>query len=159
LVVFTGDHGESIHDDGRYTHGYSFAEIITRTPFAMVGPGVAPGKLEGPTYHMDVLPSVLHALAGGHMPVAHVQGRDWFQDPAPTSALAAYAPPDRYVIQTQLRAGGLRLRLDLDARAPLVTLLGFEDSLAHLVPTPPLSAAAQDGLVIALEEQLRALRR
>ena len=159
VVVFTGDHGESIHDDGRYTHGYSFADIVTRVPFAMVGPGVAPVQLAQPTYHIDVLPSVLHVLSGQPPQLAHIQGRDWFSEPAPDSALDAFSPPDRWVIQTQLRAEGLRLRLDLDARAPDVTLFGFEDGLAHLISTPTLSQQQQDGLVRALQEQMLALRR
>jgi hypothetical protein len=159
LVVFTGDHGESIHDDGRYTHGYSFADIVTRTPFAMVGPGVQPAQLKEPTYHMDVLPSVFHVLSGQAPAIAHIQGRDWFSELAPSSALDAFSPPDRYVIQTQLRAEGLRLRLDLDARAPDVTLFGFEDQLAHLVSTPALSQQQQDGLVRALQDQMLALRK
>ena len=70
-----------------------------------------------------------------------------------------FSPPDRWVIQTQLRAEGLRLRLDLDARAPDVTLFGFEDGLAHLISTPTLNQAQQDGLVRALEDQMAALRR
>jgi hypothetical protein len=159
LVIFTGDHGESIHDDGRYTHGYSFAEIITRTPFAMVGPGVTPGRLEQRTYHADVLPSVLHVLNGASASLPHLQGRDWFAEAAPRSALLAFSPADRYVVQAQLRAEGLRLRLDLDARAPAVTLLGFEDSLGQLMSTPSLTQATQDGLVQALQEQLLLLRR
>jgi hypothetical protein len=159
LVVFTGDHGESIHDDGRYTHGYSFADIITRTPFAMVGPGIEPTRLQQPTYHMDVLPSVLHVLSGQRAPLAHIQGRDWFSEPAPSAALESFSDPERYVIQTQLRAEGLRLRLDLDARAPVVTLFGFEDPLAHLLSTPAPSPQAQDTLVRAFEDQMAALRR
>lgn len=159
LVVFTGDHGESINDDGRYTHGYSFAEIITRTPFAMVGPGVEPGRLEQPTYHMDVLPSLLHVLAGQHVSIPHIQGRDWFTEPARTSALLAHTLFNGALVQTQLRTEGVRLRLDLETREPQITLLGFEDAFGHLIATPALSSVAEDRLVGSFEEQLALLRR
>jgi membrane-anchored protein YejM (alkaline phosphatase superfamily) len=159
LVVFTGDHGESINDDGRYTHGYSFAEIITRTPFAMVGPGVAPGRLAQPTYHMDVLPSLVHVLAGRHISIPHIQGRDWFAEPARSSALLAHTLINAGLVQTQLRTEGVRLRIDLELREPQITLLGFEDALGHLIATPALSPATEDRLVGSFEEQLSLLRR
>ena len=100
-----------------------------------------------------------HALSGAHVSIPHIQGSDWFQDPEPSSALIAYAPPSEYEIRGQLRAQGLSLRLDFVARAPQITLLGFEDALGHLVPTPALTAEVQDGVVRALEEQLLLLRR
>ena len=159
LVVFTGDHGESINDDGRYTHGYSFAEVITQTPLAMVGPGVQPGRLDHPTYHQDVLPSLLHVLRGEAVSVPHVHGVDWFSTAEPDSALLAHSPPGERVIETQLRTRGLRLRLDLDSRAPELTVLGFEDGLGHLVATPDLGQGGEDQLVQALEAQLLTLRR
>ncbi|HKO95085.1 MAG TPA: sulfatase-like hydrolase/transferase [Polyangiaceae bacterium] len=159
LVVFTGDHGESINDDGRYTHGYSFAEVTTRTPFAMVGPGVAPGRLQYPTYHQDVLPSLLHVLRGEPVAVPHVHGVDWFGSAEPSSALLAHSPPGERVIEAQLRTEGVRLRLDFDSRAPEVTVLGFEDAFGHLIPTPDLGQGGEDRLVQALETQLLTLRR
>lgn len=159
LVVFTGDHGESINDDGRYTHGYSFAEVITHTPLAMVGPGVQPGRLAHPTYHQDLLPSLLHVLQGEAVLVPHVQGVDWFSAAQPDSALLAHSPAGQRLIETQLRTQGLRLRLDLDPRAPELTVLGFEDALGHLIATPDLGQGREDQLVHALEAQLLTLRR
>jgi sulfatase-like protein len=159
LVVFTGDHGESINDDGHYTHGYSFADIITRTPFAMVGPGVQPARLAIPTSHVDILPSVLHALAGGHQEIAHIQGLDWFADEARTSRLEAHSPPGGRSVEAQLRYKGYRLRVDLDLERPHVSMLGFEDELAHLVPTPNLTEGDSAELTGAFQDQLNLLRR
>lgn len=158
LVIFTGDHGESINDDGRYTHGYSFAEIVTRTPLAMVGPGVLPRRIIRPTSHVDVLPSLLHALTGMHQRIGHTQGIDWFGDDPRHSMLEAHSSLNRDIVQTQLRADGVRLRMDFDLRRPEITLLGFEDVFGHLIPTPELSQAQADDLAISLEEQLLALR-
>ena len=159
LVIFTGDHAESINDDGHYTHGYSFSEVVTRTPFAMVGPGVAPARLDYTTLHADVLPSVLHVLTGRHQDIEHIHGIDWFAGERHASVLASHSPISKHTVQTQLRAAGRHLRLDLDLTRPNVTLLGFEDALARLQPTPDLTPAEVDALAGAFEDQLTVLRR
>jgi phosphoglycerol transferase MdoB-like AlkP superfamily enzyme len=159
LVIFTGDHGESINDDGHYTHGYSFSEIVTRTPFAMVGPGVERSRLDTPTSHMDVLPSVLHALSGHRQPVAHTQGIDWFSGERRTIEFESHSPPSGRTIEAQLRWSGYRLRLDLGLHSPHVTLFGFENELGQLVPTPALTQREATGLAAAFEDELAALRR
>ncbi|HTV22622.1 MAG TPA: sulfatase-like hydrolase/transferase [Polyangiaceae bacterium] len=159
LIIFTGDHGESINDDGRYTHGYSFAEILTRTPFAMVGPGVAPSHIDWPTSHVDVLPSTLHALTGSRPQLDHVHGVDWFAGEAHASLLEAHSRLNKQVVETQLRVGGHRLRLDLDLTRPALSLLGFEDDRGKLLPPAELSESEVDEIARAFEEQLSILRR
>ena len=64
VIVFTGDHGESLGDDGRFGHGYGFADVITRVPFAMVGPGIPAVTLEVPSLHADLLRTLVHVLGG-----------------------------------------------------------------------------------------------
>jgi hypothetical protein len=159
LVIFTGDHGESINDDGHYTHGYSFAEVLTRTPFAMVGPGVAPGRLDVPTTHLDVLPSVLHALTGERPHLAHLHGVDWLAGERHDSLLAAHSRHNKQLVETQLRVAGRRLRLDLDLTRPSLSLLGFEDEFGRLLPTPDLSGREVDEIAGAFDDQLSILRR
>lgn len=158
LVVFTGDHGESLHDDGRYTHGYSFSEITTRTPLAMVGPQIAPLRLDRPTSHVDVLPTLLHALTGASQPAPRGHGIDWLADEARSSSLEAHSPPGKREVRAQLRSGGFRLRLDLSLERPWVTLLGFEDEKGHLVPTPSLTEVDTEALAAAFEDHLALLR-
>jgi len=159
VIILTGDHGESINDDGHYTHGYSFAEILTRTPFAMVGPGIAPARLEVPTSHIDVLPSVLHALSGQRTELAHLHGVDWLAGERNGSELAAHSPPSKQSVETQLRVAGHRLRIDLDLTRPTISLKGFEDELGHPMRTPELSEQELDRIAEAFEEQLSRLRR
>jgi phosphoglycerol transferase MdoB-like AlkP superfamily enzyme len=158
LVVFTGDHGESIYDDGHYTHGYSFADIETRTPLAMVGPGVPPLRLDTPTAHIDVLPTVVHAISGQSQRIANVHGIDWLANERHESLLASHSPVNRQRVETQLRAAGRRLRLDLDLTRPYVTLLGFEDELGKPLPTPELTDRDVIDLATAFEDQLSVLR-
>jgi hypothetical protein len=159
LVIFTGDHGESINDDGHYTHGYSFAEIVTRTPFAMVGPGVEPRRLDTPTSHIDVLPSVLHALTGEPQHVTHTQGIDWLAGEQRAIEFESHSRSGGQSIEAQLRWSGHRLRLDLGLNSPHVTLLGFENELGQLEPTPALSEREATDLAAAFEGELAALRR
>jgi arylsulfatase A-like enzyme len=159
LVILTGDHGESIYDDGHYTHGYSFAEIITRTPLAMVGPGVAPARIDSPTLHMDVLPTVLHALTGERQFIDGVQGIDWLANERHGAVLESRWPFTRHILETQLRAAGRHLRLDLDLTRPSIMLLGFEDQLGHLQPTPALSEREVTEIAGGFEWQLSMLRR
>jgi hypothetical protein len=159
LVIFTGDHGESIYDDGHYTHGYSFGEHITRVPFAMVGPGIEPRRIDTPTSHLDVLPSVLHALRGQSIEVAHTQGIDWFAGERRAYEFEAHSPPGEQSIEAQLRWAGHRLRIDLGLGAPSITLLGFENELGQLEPTPALTDREATELAAVFEDELSNLRR
>ena len=83
IVMITGDHGESMGEDGVFTHASRMSEIQMRTPFVMVGPGIKPRKISTATVHTDVLPTLLHALAGKNVPIRHCEGRDLMADPSP----------------------------------------------------------------------------
>jgi phosphoglycerol transferase MdoB-like AlkP superfamily enzyme len=159
LVIFTGDHGESINDDGHFTHGHSFGEIMTRVPFAMVGPGIDPRRIDTPTSHIDLLPTMLHALSGKAYHPAHTQGIDWFAGERRAYEFEAHSTADQDFIEVQLRAAGHRLRIDLGLNAPSLTLLGFENELGQLVPTPALSEREAAELATAFEDELSNLRR
>jgi hypothetical protein len=76
LIIITGDHGESLGEDGALAHCTRGSEIQLRVPFLMVGGGVPQQSIQSPTTHMDILPTLLHALAGSHVHVAHSSGRD-----------------------------------------------------------------------------------
>ncbi len=83
IIIITGDHGESMGEDGVFTHGSRMSEIQMRVPFVMVGPGVEPRSIQSATTHFDVLPTLLHALAGRHVPVQYSQGRDLLSEASP----------------------------------------------------------------------------
>ncbi len=133
IVVVTGDHGESIHDDGRYGHGYSFSDIVAQVPLVVRGPGVAPVELQGMTAHMDVLPTVLHAAAGAPVPFQHQHGIDLLAAPvARQSLLLAHCDVNREFATGLLIAQDRRLNLTFSLRVPTVTFGGFEDEMARL---------------------------
>ncbi|WP_110669588.1 DUF3413 domain-containing protein [Salinicola halophilus] len=65
IVVVTSDHGQSFNDFGKnyWGHNGHFASPQTRVPMIVAGPGVAPGRVEGTTSHLDVAPMLMrHAL-------------------------------------------------------------------------------------------------
>lgn len=159
LVIFTGDHGESLYDDGNYAHGYAFSEIVTKTPLAIVGPGVPEALIPHETEHVDVMPIVLHALSGGQRKVQHTHGIDWLSGETRDSSLQTYSTDRRDIIKAQLRSNGMFLRMDLDVRAPRLTLLGFEDQYGRLQPSPAITPLLVDQLRSAFDEQLGLLRR
>jgi membrane-anchored protein YejM (alkaline phosphatase superfamily) len=83
IVMITGDHGESMGEDGVFTHASRMSEIQMRTPFVMVGAGIEPRKISTATVHTDVLPTLLHALVGQNVPIRNCEGRDLMADPSP----------------------------------------------------------------------------
>jgi arylsulfatase A-like enzyme/Flp pilus assembly protein TadD len=64
LVVLTSDHGESLGDHGEATHGVFAYEPALRVPLVLYQPRLlAPRVTSGPVAHVDVLPTILDALA------------------------------------------------------------------------------------------------
>jgi len=88
LIMITGDHGESMGEDGVFTHGSRMSEIQMRVPFAMVGPGIEPRTISTATVHTDILPTLLHALEGKGVPVRNCQGRDLIEDASPADEVS-----------------------------------------------------------------------
>jgi arylsulfatase A-like enzyme len=57
IVVITGDHGESLHDDGTMAHGGRWSDSQMRVPCLILGAGVTPRVVDLPSNHMDILPT------------------------------------------------------------------------------------------------------
>ena len=83
MVIVTGDHGESMGEDGVFTHGSRMSEVQMRVPMMMVGPGISPHSISTATTHADVLPTLLHVLAGKTVAVNNSHGRDLLADSHP----------------------------------------------------------------------------
>ncbi|MBZ5637579.1 MAG: sulfatase-like hydrolase/transferase [Acidobacteriia bacterium] len=74
IVVFTGDHGESLGEHGEKSHGIFCYESTLRIPLVLWSPGrIPPGSDPRPARHVDILPTVLGAL--GLSAPAGVPGR------------------------------------------------------------------------------------
>lgn len=96
VVIITGDHGESMAEDGVFRHATRMSEIQLRVPCVMVGAGVETRKINTATGHSDIIPTLLHALAGKSIPVLNSQGRDLLaeQQPADEVVLAPANGPE-----------------------------------------------------------------
>ena len=62
IVVFTGDHGESLGENGVVAHGSRLSEVETHVPMVMWGPRIQQCEVMQLSVHADVLPTVLHFL-------------------------------------------------------------------------------------------------
>lgn len=156
VIVVTGDHGESLGDDGHFGHGYGFADVITRVPFAMVGPGIPATTTEAPSLHADVLRTLVHVLGG--TAAGPAESQDLL---VPTrqrsSVLIAHCSYGHDFADALLVHGSSRIRLELGLREPTVRLRGAEDALGHPSSLDNLSALRVAELVTAFEGQLDAL--
>jgi phosphoglycerol transferase MdoB-like AlkP superfamily enzyme len=94
LVIVTGDHGESLFDDGTIAHSSLLSEVQTRVPLVIGGAGVAPGPArEAPTSHVDILPTLFARMGVEPASLALYEGRDLLErgGPAFVSLISAKA--------------------------------------------------------------------
>ena len=63
VIVVTADHGEGLGDHREQTHGLFAYEATLRVPFVLEMPGIDVGRSQVPARLVDVLPTVLDALA------------------------------------------------------------------------------------------------
>lgn len=62
VVIVTGDHGEPFLDDGTASHGTRLSKYQNMTPAVIYYPGVDPRVIDAPTFHGDLLPTLLAIL-------------------------------------------------------------------------------------------------
>ncbi len=156
IVVVTGDHGESLGEDGVLSHGSKPSEIQLRVPFAMVGPGVPALEVQTATSHTDLLPTLLHALAGRTVPVRHTAGRDLL-DPAQRTDRVILAPRQQLPpFELLLVEGQKRLLFKARIDRPYVETFGFLDERGDMDLEAPVPPAPEDagGFVEAMRAAL-----
>ncbi len=81
VVIVAGDHGESFFEDGTWLHSSRLSDAQTRAAFVMAGAGVPARAVTQMTSHMDLVPTLFHAISGKTVEVEHAYGRDLL-DPA-----------------------------------------------------------------------------
>jgi arylsulfatase A-like enzyme/Tfp pilus assembly protein PilF len=72
LVIFTGDHGESLGQHGESTHGYFAYNSTLWVPLIIDVPGIKPVTVDQYVCHIDIFPTVCEAL--GIEKPSHLQG-------------------------------------------------------------------------------------
>jgi arylsulfatase A-like enzyme/tetratricopeptide (TPR) repeat protein len=120
LVVLTSDHGEALGDHGEATHGVFAYEATLAVPFVLYQPRLlAPHVVVAPARHVDLLPTVLDALA---LPVPPgLRGRSLL--PPAAGEDAGEAPPTYFeALSGQLNRGWAPLYGVLDGGAKAVDL-------------------------------------
>lgn len=96
VVVVTADHGEEFWDHGKFEHGHALWSELTRVPFVVKAPGVAPGRVPTVVEHVDLARGLL--MRAGAPIAASVQGEDLF-------AVAAAPPRSRLSLQENCMYG------------------------------------------------------
>jgi arylsulfatase A-like enzyme len=165
IVVVTGDHGESLYEDGRFGHGYSFADVIARTPAIIVGPGIVSGRRDAPSLHADLLPTLLSASTAGRVTLSGVDGRDLQAPAAPGGAeerdavLLAADDVGRDMAIAELRSGDQRLDLQIRLGTARVTWDGMRDPLGKRQANQHLTPGLRQDLVRGFDSALRDMER
>ncbi|MBI4966386.1 MAG: sulfatase-like hydrolase/transferase [Desulfomonile tiedjei] len=145
IVMITGDHGESMGEDGVFTHGSRMSEVQLRVPFAMVGPGIEPRTISTATAHTDVLPTLLHGLAGTEVPIRSCQGRDLIEETSPADevSLVPANGPDWEGLMVIRGNKRMVFRTELAAKPPSIEFAGLVDESGQyelkVEPTRPAS--------------------
>jgi arylsulfatase A-like enzyme/Tfp pilus assembly protein PilF len=62
LIVFTGDHGESLGEHGEKTHGCLAYNAVIQVPLIIYGPKIKPRKVQHNVSHIDIFPTVCEVL-------------------------------------------------------------------------------------------------
>jgi len=62
LIIFTGDHGESLGEHGESTHGYFGYNSTLWVPLIISFPGIRQGRISQNVSHIDIFPTVCDIL-------------------------------------------------------------------------------------------------
>lgn len=150
VVVVTGDHGESLWDDGTLAHGLRPSEVQARVPFLLLGPGVEARAVAVPTSHVDALPTLLHAVAGTSVKVRGLHGRDLLdtgsrgdhiafvplgdEKDLASPAMVLVAPEGRLSLRWHRQRAALELRGALDERGAVADAPPVESGASRWAP-------------------------
>jgi len=110
LVIITADHGEHLWEHRFLSHAMTLYDELTRIPFIVNSPGVAPGRTDKPVGLVDLMPSI--ADKAGIAPQPWWQGRSIFGDVPADRILFSYTQSNspRYNVFLEMaQQGSLKL--------------------------------------------------
>jgi tetratricopeptide (TPR) repeat protein len=97
LIVFTGDHGESLGQHGEKTHGFFAYNTAIWIPLIIVFPGIEADRIDSYVSHIDIFPSVCDILSlqkpgflQGKSLLPLLNGRRWTERPIYFESLHPY---------------------------------------------------------------------
>ena len=132
LVVITGDHGESIFEDGTLAHSSRLSDIQTHVPLVVAGPGVPRGRvIQGPTSHLDLVEIVLPPLG--------LKDASRIASPVTTESQREFVPLIGVnmisdLADVALRSDDHRYLIRIEKGAEEVSLLGLLGKNGNLTP-------------------------
>lgn len=150
VVAITGDHGESLWDDGALAHGGRWSDAQMRVPCLILGAGVEPRVVDGPTNHMDLLPTLLHLAGGQHVPLRNANGVDLLtrQPRSPCEVLSSESEEGYY--EMLLMIGGRRMLFEFRSNRPEALVRGTVDARGRIdafdLPPPEEAKLWADGI-------------
>ncbi len=161
LVAVTGDHGESLMDDGMMFHGSKLSEIQTRVPFFLCGASIEPGDVALPTTHADLLPTIIGLLSERQAWTAGCHGRSMIgrtPDRRSEHVLLMHGVFNLANLRTCERAlfidRDLRLSVQLWRNEPTVRVTAFVNDRDQMLPTPEVSDERLNELVEAFSAEM-----
>jgi arylsulfatase A-like enzyme/Flp pilus assembly protein TadD len=97
LLVFTGDHGESLGEHGETTHGYFAYNSTLWVPLILAGPGIKPARIDKYVGHIDIFPTICDFLRmekpaslQGNSLLPLIEGKKWEEKAIYIESLVAY---------------------------------------------------------------------
>jgi membrane-anchored protein YejM (alkaline phosphatase superfamily) len=159
IVVLTGDHGESVFDDGTLTHWGRLSEAQMRTPLAIAGLNVPRQTITTATTHADLLPTLLHLLSASAVQLRHSSGRDMLLGPQPDQAWICTQYPSSRHWEGLLIRGPDRLGVKFLADAGWVQVTGMLDENGRFNPRRRPSIDEAPGWAATLLDEWSKLAR
>jgi phosphoglycerol transferase MdoB-like AlkP superfamily enzyme len=161
IVILTGDHGESFYEDGTWMHSSRQSDIQTQVPMIMTGPGISPDERNERTSHLDVVPTLLHALGASSESTQGWSGHDVLDDEA---ALDSDSEDDLLIVNFStdhlvVLFGDQRLHLKFDKDPEAMYSLGFEDPTGRFLPLAEKLSEPSHLWVEAIRRQLEKATR
>ncbi len=159
IIVLTGDHGESIFDDGTLTHWGRLSEAQMRTPMALVGPNVPAQHITTATTHADLLPTLLHVLGGSAVQLQRSSGRDLLIGPQADQAWICTQYPSSHPWEGVLIRGPDRLGVKFSTAPAWLQVLGMLDENGRFNPRRRPSIDEAPGWSATLRDEWHKLAR
>ena len=78
VVILTGDHGEEFYEHGYWGHNGAFTPEQVRVPLVVAVPWMSPARVDRPTEHQDLAPTLLAMLGARNDAADYSQGRPLF---------------------------------------------------------------------------------
>jgi membrane-anchored protein YejM (alkaline phosphatase superfamily) len=88
VLLVTGDHGEEFNEHGGWLHVGALHEEQIHVPLLLKVPGLAPGRRDDLTSHLDVAPTLLAMLGADGPSEDHASGLPLLERPPRSTALA-----------------------------------------------------------------------